>query len=69
MTDLSTICEIPFCGKSEEWPIWIVKYLAKAKCQGFKDFVLGKLPILKSVNVFDEVSDEERGRLRLLSSK
>ena len=41
MKDLSTIRVIPFCGKSEEWPIW-------------SDLLIGKLSIPKSDKVFDE---------------
>jgi hypothetical protein len=37
MTDLITIRVIPFYGKGEEWPTWSEKFLAKARCYGFKD--------------------------------
>jgi hypothetical protein len=39
MTDPSTFRVIPFYGKSEEWPIWSEKYLAKARCYDFKDVI------------------------------
>jgi hypothetical protein len=45
MTDLSTIRVIPLCGKSDEWPIWSEKFLAKAK-----------LSIPKAYEEFDEDS-------------
>jgi DNA-binding cell septation regulator SpoVG len=45
MTDLSTICVIPFCGKVDEWPIWSERFLAKSKRFDFKDLLLGKLSI------------------------
>ena len=56
MTDLSTIRVIPFCGKTDEWPIWSEKFLAKAKRYGFKDVLIGKLSIPKADEEFDEDS-------------
>jgi hypothetical protein len=57
MTDMNAIREIPFCGKVEEWPIWIKRFLAKAKRCGFKDLLLGKLSIPKLGEEIDETSD------------
>jgi hypothetical protein len=31
MIDFNTIRVIPFYGKSEEWPIWSEKFIAKAR--------------------------------------
>jgi hypothetical protein len=45
MTDLGTIRVIPFYGKSEEWPTWSEKFLANARCYGFKDVLLGKIKV------------------------
>jgi gag-polypeptide of LTR copia-type len=56
MIDLSTIRVIPFCGKSDEWPIWSEKFMAKAKRYGFKDVLTGKLSIPKVDEEFDEDS-------------
>jgi hypothetical protein len=56
MTNLSTIRVIPFCGKSDEWPIWSEKFLAKAKRYGFKNVLIGKLSIPKADEEFDEDS-------------
>jgi hypothetical protein len=56
MTDLSTIRVIPFCGKSDEWPIWSEKFLAKAKSYDFKDVLIQRLSILKADEEFDEDS-------------
>jgi hypothetical protein len=42
MTDLNIIQMIPFYRKSKEWPIWGKKFLAKARCYGFKDVLFGK---------------------------
>jgi hypothetical protein len=33
---------IPFTGKKEDWPIWSVKFLAPARCKGYRDVLLGK---------------------------
>jgi hypothetical protein len=45
IADLSTIRVIPFYRKSEEWPTWSDLFLAKARCFGFKDVLLGKVKI------------------------
>jgi hypothetical protein len=56
MTDLSIIRVIPLCGKSDEWPIWSEKFLAKANSYGFKNVLIGKLSIPKADEEFDEDS-------------
>jgi hypothetical protein len=33
---------IPFTGKKEDWRIWSVKFLACARCKGYRDVLLGK---------------------------
>jgi hypothetical protein len=58
MTDISTICVIPFYGKSEEWPTWSEKFLAKSRHFGFKDVLLGKVKIPKKDEVYDMESEE-----------
>jgi hypothetical protein len=45
MTDLNTIRVIPFCGKTDERPIWSERFLAKSRRFGFKGWLLGKLSI------------------------
>jgi hypothetical protein len=55
---LSAIRVIPFYGKSDEWPIWSEKFLAKAKRYGFKDVLLGKVTIPKTDEVFNVESEE-----------
>jgi hypothetical protein len=57
MTDMNAIRVIPFCGKVEEWPIWSKRSLAKTKCCGFKDLLLGKLSISNVDGEIDEKSD------------
>jgi hypothetical protein len=56
MTDLSTIRVIPFYGKSEEWPTWSKKFLAKARRYDFKGVLLGKVKVPKT----DEDYDSQR---------
>jgi hypothetical protein len=58
MTDNSTIRVIPFYGKSEEWPTWSEKFLAKSRRYGFKDVLLGKVKISKNDEVNDMESEE-----------
>jgi hypothetical protein len=58
MTDLSSIRVIPFYGKSVEWPTWSEKFLAKARCYGFKDVLLGKVRIPKSDEDYEMKSEE-----------
>jgi hypothetical protein len=57
MTDMNATRVIPFCGKVEESPIWSERFLAKAKCYGFKDSLLGKVSIPKVYEEIDETSD------------
>jgi hypothetical protein len=54
MTDLNTIRVILFHGKVDEWPIWSERFLAKSRCFGFKDLLLGKLSIPMVDEKFDE---------------
>jgi tellurite resistance-related uncharacterized protein len=60
MTDLITIRVIPFYGKSEEWPTWSEKFLAKARCYGFNDVLLGKVRIPKTDEDYE--MDLEEGK-------
>jgi hypothetical protein len=48
MTYLSAIYVIHFYGKSDEWPFWSEKILAKAKRYGFKDVLLWKAMMLSN---------------------
>jgi hypothetical protein len=57
MSDLSAIGVLSFSGSKYEWPIWSEKFLAKVKCSGIKDVLLGKVLIPKSSEVFDENTD------------
>ena len=66
MTDLSAIHVIPFYGKSDEWPTWSEKFLAKAKRYGFKDVLLGKVTIPKTDEVFNVES--EKGKEMMMTS-
>jgi hypothetical protein len=58
MTDLSTIRVIPFQGKSDEWPTWSEKFLAKARRYGFKDLLLGKVKVPRTDEDYDMESEE-----------
>jgi hypothetical protein len=58
MTDLSNIRVIPFYEKSEEWPTWSEKVLAKARRYGFKDVLLGKVKIPRIDEDYDMKSEE-----------
>jgi hypothetical protein len=58
MTDLSTIRVIPFYGKSEEWPTWSERFLAKARCYGFNDVLLGKVKVSRTDEEYDMGSEE-----------
>jgi hypothetical protein len=60
MTDLSIIKVIPFNGKSEEWPTWSEKFLAKARRYGFKDLFLGKVKVPRTDEDYDVESEEEK---------
>jgi hypothetical protein len=58
MNDLSTIRVIQFYGKSEEWPTWSEKFLAKARGYGFKDVLLGKVKVPRTGEDYDTESQE-----------
>jgi hypothetical protein len=58
MTDLSTIRVISFYGKSEEWPTWSEKFLAKARFYGFKDVFLGEVKVPRTDEDYDMESEE-----------
>jgi hypothetical protein len=64
MTDLRTIRVIPCYGKSEEWPTWSEKFLAKARRYGFKDVLLGKVKVPKTDEDYD-IESEEGKKLRI----
>jgi hypothetical protein len=48
MSDFSWIQALQHSGTKDEWPIRSEKLLAKAKCSGFKDLLLGNVNIPKS---------------------
>jgi hypothetical protein len=58
LTDLSTIRVIPFYGKSEEWPTWSAKFLAKARRYSFKDVLLVKVKVPRIDEDYDMESEE-----------
>jgi len=66
MTDFSSIRVIPFYGKSEEWPTWSEKFLAKARRYGFKDVLLGKARIPKTDE--DYKMDTEEGKRLMIAA-
>jgi hypothetical protein len=55
--NLNKMTVIPFCEMAYERPIWSEKFLANGKRCGFKDLLLGKLPIPKEDESFDELLD------------
>jgi hypothetical protein len=58
MTVLSTIRVIPFYRKSDEWPTWSEKFLAKARRYSFKDLLLGKVKVPRTDEDYDMESEE-----------
>jgi hypothetical protein len=58
MTDVRTIRIIPFYGKSEEWPFWSEKFLAKARCYSLIDVLLGKFKVPRTDEDYDMESEE-----------
>jgi hypothetical protein len=58
MTDLSTIRVIPFYGKSEEFPTWSEKTLAKARRYSFKDVFIGEVKVPRNDEDYDMESEE-----------
>jgi hypothetical protein len=60
ITYLRTIRIIPFYGKSEEWPTWSERFLAKARRYGFKDVLSGKVKVPRNDEDYYMESDEEK---------
>ncbi len=59
MSNSSAIRLLNFSGKTDEWPRWSEKFLAKAKRSGIKDVLLGKLEIPKTSDELEDKSEEE----------
>jgi hypothetical protein len=57
---------LSFLGSKDEWPSWIEKFLAKAKCSGINDVLLGKVLITKSSEIFYENTDEGKRMMRII---
>jgi hypothetical protein len=64
MTDFSTIRVIPFYETNDKWPTWSEKFLAKARCYGFEDVLLGKVRISMTDEDY-EVDTEEAKKMRI----
>jgi hypothetical protein len=58
MSDFRLIRLLPFSEKEDEWPIWIEKFLSKAKSSGFKDVLLGKVNIPKYDEEINQKTEE-----------
>jgi hypothetical protein len=63
---LCAVRVLSFSRSKDEWPTWSEKNLAKARCSGIKDVLLGKVFIPKSSEVFDEKTDEGIRVLRIV---
>jgi hypothetical protein len=50
-----SICMIIFSCKKQYWPAWEERFLAKARCKGFKNLLLGRVTIPVSSMVIDKV--------------
>ncbi len=54
---------IIFSGKQNEWKFWEVKLLARARCKGFKEILLGTVAIpkdLEKVNLTKSVEKKQQ---------
>jgi hypothetical protein len=55
---------ISFTGKKEDWPIWSVKFLARARRKGYRDVLLGKsLPRQTLMNL--QLRQPKQRRMRI----
>ena len=67
MSDISAIRILNFTGKKEEWLTWSEKFLAKARRSGIKNFLLGKVKILKTNEEINEKTDEGKVMMKIFN--
>jgi hypothetical protein len=65
MTDIRALRVLNFTGKKEELSTWNEKLFAKARRSGIKDFLLGKVIILKNNGEINEKADEGRIKIKI----
>jgi len=56
---------IAFSGKQEDWRFWEVKFLARVRCKGFKEILLGTIPIPTDSEKFDltKLNEKEKSEI------
>jgi gag-polypeptide of LTR copia-type len=63
-----TIKVVLFSGRQHDWKIWEEKFMARAKRKGYRDLMLGRVPIPKSdddlMNEDDDTIDETKVKAR-----
>jgi len=51
---------ITFSSKQEDWKFWEIKFLAQARCKGFRERLLGTTPIPKDSEKFNWNKADEK---------
>jgi len=53
---------IAFSGQQEDWKFWEVKFLARARRRGFREILLGTIPIPKDDEKFDLTKPDKKAK-------
>jgi len=56
---------IAFSGKQEDWKFWEVKLLARARCKGSREILLGTAEILMDSEKFDLTKADEKEKSKI----
>ncbi len=56
---------IIFNGKQEDWKFWEVKFLVRARCNGFREILLGTVKIPKHLEKFDLTVPTEKAQRKI----
>jgi len=62
--EIRAIRVIPFSGKAEDFNMWKMKFLSRAKNSGFKDVLTGTTTILKASDTLDENDPNDKPKIQ-----
>ncbi len=64
VTEEKNLKVITFSGKQDDWKFWEVKFLARGRRNGFREILLGTIPILKDGEKFQAQQKREEQDLQ-----
>ena len=62
--EIRAIRVIPFSGKAEDFNMWKMKFLSRAKNRGFKDVLTGTTTIPKESETLDENDPKDEPKIQ-----